>query len=121
MKHVQIFEDFYSGTIGDEYPRNEYSRRGEYRFNMLPKDLKDEFPRSVREVLMNYEGQEWDELNYILPKIEKLMQKTGLEWKRFPAIQKISRIKNFTNFLDWLKGGYYASLEEAYFGTGSPY
>lgn len=128
MKHIEIFEDydFYSGTVGDDYsrigdempenPRRE-SRAGEYMFNMLPKDLRNELPRSVKEMLINSDPSDWHELNFIMPGIEKLMQKSGLLWKRFPRMEKISSLRSFTDFKEWLKKGYLLALEQAYFGS----
>ena len=66
-------------------------------------------------MLINSDPKDWYPLGSILPKIEKLMAKSGLRWNRFPGISGISGIKSTEQFVNLLEKGYYRALENAYF------
>jgi hypothetical protein len=110
MKQIKMYEHFYYGK--DE--NSGIPNSGNY-FNMLPIGLRNELTRPVKDMLMNTNVKDWHVLEFILPKIEKLMAKSGLQWNRFPAVQRTSAIKNMDEFVAWLEGGYYRALEDAYF------
>lgn len=113
MKQIKMYESFFSGRM-----KNSGIPNSENYFNMLPIGLRNEVTRPVKDMLMNTNVKDWHALEFILPKIEKLMAKSGLQWNRFPAVEavmRISPIKNMDLFVKWLEGGYYRALEDAYF------
>ena len=126
MKHLKLLEHFYFGQEGNT--QNTSTSSGSFRnwnvqgrkagmtyLNMLPKGLINELPRSVKDMLINSNASDWDTLDFIMPKIEKLMAKSGLQWNRFPGMRGISGIKSAEEFVQLLEKGYYLALENAYF------
>ena len=126
MKHLKLLEHFYFGQEGNT--QNTSTSSGSFRnwsvqgrkagmtyLNMLPKGLINELPRSVKDMLINSNASDWDTLDFIMPKIEKLMAKSGLQWNRFPGMRGISGIKSAEEFVRLLEEGYYLALENAYF------
>ena len=130
MKHVKLLEDYFYANEGNNL--NSWQERGFKGFsfphtvpldseasvvflNALPKGLKNELTRPVKDMLTNSNAYAWADLDYIIPKIEKLMAKSGLQWNRFPEIKSISGIKSIDKFVKWLERGYYQALEDAYF------
>jgi len=115
MKQIKMYEDFYYGEENGKDENSGIPNSGNYYFNMLPKGLRNELTRPVKDMLMNTNAKDWYVLEPILPKIEKLMAKSGLQWNRFPVVMRTSAIKNMDQFVDWLESGYYQALEDAYF------
>ena len=127
MKHLKLLEHFYFGQEGNT--QNTSTSGGSFRnwsvpnrgkagktyLDMLPKGLINELPRSIKDMLINSNASDWDTLDYIMPKIEKLMAKSGLRWNRFPGMRGISGIESAEEFVQLLEKGYYLALENAYF------
>jgi hypothetical protein len=83
-------------------------------FNMLPKGLKNELTRPVKDMLANHTTlTDWAPLDDLMPKIERVMAKLGLQWDEFPGITGSSRLKYFDEFKKWLDAGYVSLLEDA--------
>jgi len=114
MQHIKLLEDYFYGQEGNSGIPNS-GKEAELYFNMLPRGLRNELTRPVKDMLMNTNVKDWHVLEFILPKIEKLMAKSGLQWNRFPGMMRISAIKNMDQFLYWLESGYSQALEDAYF------
>jgi len=114
MKQIKMYEHFFYGKEGNSGIPNS-GKEAEIYFNMLPIGLRNELTRPVKDMLMNTNVKDWHVLEFILPKIEKLMAKSGLQWNRFPGVMRISAIKNIDQFVDWLESGYSQALEDAYF------
>jgi hypothetical protein len=127
MKQIKMYEHFYYGKEGNTQSPSTSSgsfrnwttpnsgKEAELYFNMLPRGLRNELTRPVKDMLMNTNVKDWHVLDFILPKIEKLMAKSGLQWNRFPGVMRTSGIKNMDQFVNWLKSGYSQALEDAYF------
>ena len=129
MKHIKLFEveGYFYGREGNTQNTSTSSggftgwsvpnqgKAGMTYLNMLPKGLINELTRPVKDMLINSNASDWDTLDYIMPKIEKLMAKSGLRWNRFPGISGISGIKSTEQFVNLLEKGYYQALENAYF------
>jgi|LakMenE01Jun11ns_1017448.scaffolds.fasta_scaffold9350982_1 hypothetical protein len=136
MKHVKLFESFPDGsdaprffygqddldtpdaiTYPEQTPEVQTTPRSsaEIYFNKLPKGLRNELVRPVKDMLLNTEMREWEALEFILPKIERFMTKSGLQWKRFPYIGNFSPDKGIAGFVNNLEKGYIRALEDVYF------
>jgi hypothetical protein len=127
MQHIKLLEDYFYGQEGNTQNTSTSSggftgwsvpnrgKAGMTYLNMLPKGLRNELTRPVKDMLINSNASDWDTLDYIMPKIEKLMAKSGLQWDRFPAMRGISGIKSIGHFVNLLEKGYYQALEDAYF------
>ena len=135
MKHVKLFEAFPDGsdaprffygqddldtpdaiTYPDQTPEVQTTpRRGQIYYDMLPKGLRNELVRPVKDMLLNTEMREWEALEFILPKIERFMAKSGIQWKRFPYIGQFSPAKGIAGFAYMLEKGYTRALEDAYY------
>jgi hypothetical protein len=136
MKHVKLFEAFPDGsdaprffygqddldtpdaiTYPEQTPEVQTTPRSsaEIYFNKLPKGLRNELVRPVKDMLLNTEMREWEALEFILPKIERFMTKSGLQWKRFPYIGNFSPDKGIAGFVNNLEKGYIRALEDVYF------
>jgi hypothetical protein len=134
MKHVKLFEAFPDGS---DSPRLFYGQddldtpddmmassgegffpkgRSQSLFNMLPKGLKNELPRPVKDMLANHTTlADWAILDDLMPKIERVMAKSGIQWNAFPGITGTSKLKYFDEFKKWLDAGYVSLLEDACF------
>ena len=136
MKHVKMFEAYDDSEAprffyGDqnETPKDELpmTRPGgmfgpggtsQSYFDMLPKGLRNELTRPVKDMLADHTTKtDWAMLDGLMPKIEKLMAKSGLRWKEFPGIMRTSSIKYFGHFYEWLEKGYVTMLEDAYYSS----
>jgi len=119
MKRIKLYEVFFygqdgkTGSMDSSVPNR--GKSGIVYLDMLPKGLKNELTRTVKDMLMNSNASDWDALDYIMPKIEKLMAKSGLQWNRFPGVMGVSGIKTMDQFINWLEKGYCQALEDAYF------
>ena len=103
---VKKFNEFVNEYFHYDYkdaPSTSDERPAESRFNMLPKGLKNELPRSLKDALMDSDPAKWDALDSILSKLEKLMGKKDIHWKSLPGINKVSAIKNIDQFVNWLR------------------
>ena len=85
MQHIKLLEDYFYGQEGNSGIPNS-GKEAELYFNMLPRGLRNELTRPVKDMLMNTNVKDWHVLEFILPKIEKLMAKSGLQWNRFPGM-----------------------------------
>jgi hypothetical protein len=128
MKHVKIFEAYpYEGFQDTQpdaprFPSDKFvqeltntPRRGQIYYDMLPKGLRNELVRPVKEMLLDTDPREWEPLGDIMEKIERFMTKSGLQWKRFPRIGGFSPTKGIAGFVNNLEKGYIQALEDAYF------
>ena len=135
MKHVKLFESFPDGS---DAPRFFYGqddldtpdaitypgqtpevqttpRRGQIYYDMLPKGLRNELTRPVKDMLLDTDPREWEPLGDLMEKIERFMTKSGLQWKRFPRIGGFSPDKGIAGFVNNLEKGYIRALEDVYF------
>jgi hypothetical protein len=137
MIHLQIFENFSSleerfansrekideyyefPEDSEETPRTFRTwqipggRQGaEIYFNQLPKGLRNELTRPVKDMLINSNPRDWSDLELVLPKIEKLMGVAGTDWKTFPGTSLISGLRTVDEFIEWLRKGYIRELEK---------
>jgi hypothetical protein len=135
MKHVKLFESFPDGsdaprlfygqddldtpdaiTYPDQTPEVQTTpRRGQIYYDMLPKGLRNELVRPVKDMLLDTDPREWEPLGDIMEKIERFMTKSGLQWKRFPRIGGFSPAKGIAGFVNNLEKGYIRALEDVYF------
>ena len=135
MKHVKLFEAFPDGsdaprffygqddldtpdaiTYPDQTPEVQTTpRRGQIYYDMLPKGLRNELTRPVKDMLLDTDPREWEPLGDIMEKIERFMTKSGLQWKRFPYIGNFSPDKGIAGFVNNLEKGYIRALEDVYF------
>lgn len=93
-------------------------------FNMMPKEIRNELPRAVKDMLSgaNPRSLEWQSIEEVINKLERLIVRTGIQWKDLlkPFItQKISGLKNLEQFFDWLSSIYNYGMEEVVFGQDS--
>jgi hypothetical protein len=136
MKHVKLFESFPDGSDAPRFfygqddldtpfqdtqpdaprfPSDTPRRRGQIYYDMLPKGLRNELVRPVKEMLLDTDLREFEPLGDIIEKIERFMTKSGLQWKRFPRIGGFSPTKGIAGFVNNLEKGYIQALEDAYF------
>ena len=135
MKHVKLFESFPDGsdaprffygqddldtpdaiTYPDQTPEVQTTpRRGQIYYDMLPKGLRNELTRPVKDMLLDTDPREWEPLGDLMEKIERFMTKSGLQWKRFPYIGNFSPDKGIAGFVNNLEKGYIRALEDVYF------
>jgi hypothetical protein len=135
MKHVKLFESFPDGsdaprffygqddldtpdaiTYPDQTPEVQTTpRRGQIYYDMLPKGLRNELTRPVKDMLLDTDPREWEPLGDIMEKIERFMTKSGLQWKRFPRIGGFYSTKGIEGFVNNLEKGYIRALEDVYF------
>ena len=128
MKHVKMFESFPDGSdapmffygqddldLAPEVQTPPRRRGSEIYFDMLPKGLTNELTRPVKDMLLNADPADWTALESIMPKIERFMSKSGLQWKRFPHIGRFSATRSVGEFAKVLEKGYTQALEDAYF------
>ena len=137
MKHVKLFEAFpdtqanpprfFYGQDDLDTPDDMMAsskfvqeltntpRRGQIYYDMLPKGLRNELTRPVKEMLLDTDMRELEPLGDIMEKIERFMTKSGLQWKRFPRIGGFSPDKGIAGFVNNLEKGYIRALEDVYF------